>query len=115
MGCAAPVLLHSSIWQLGSRNTLHIHVKLCLMMRLQSPDTLLQTQSIVVRRWPSVYCRSVDIFTVSLLSCVLLLCFLQSKAFRGQEILGFVAVQRWLVMKMKQNITSAQLRRQELF
>lgn len=68
MGCAVPILLYSSFWQLGSPNTLHIHVKLYLTMRLQSPDTLLRTQSIVVRHWPSVSCRSVDIFTVSLLS-----------------------------------------------
>lgn len=53
MGSAVPVLLCCSFWQLGSPDAMHIHANLCLTMKLQSLDTLLQTQLILLRSWPS--------------------------------------------------------------
>lgn len=91
MNCAVPFLLYSSFCQLGSPNALHIHVKLCLTMKPQSTVTLLQTQSIMVGPWPSEQeCRY---FYCQLCVCVSLQCFLESKAFRGWKILGFIVLQ----------------------
>lgn len=67
MGCAVPVLLYSSFWQLGSPHALHIHVKLCLTMKLQSPDTLLQN-TVDSSKTPAPQYRGVDISPVSQVS-----------------------------------------------
>lgn len=91
MGCAVPVLLYFSFWQLGSSNTLHIHVKLCLTMKLQSPDILLQTQLMLLRRRPSVQeCRCVYCQRGVYVS---LQC---RKTFRRQKSLGLIVLRRWL-------------------
>lgn len=96
MGSAVPVLLCCSFWQLGSPDALHIHANLYLTIKLQSLDTLLQTQLILLRSWPSASGRGY--FYCQQGVCLSLQCFLEARNIRVAR--GSV-LQRWLVMKMK--------------